>query len=392
MTDGRYAIGLLSGTSLDGVDAACCRVDADGSGRPAGYDVEVVAFHTREYPKELRGRLRAACREGGTVEEACRLNVALGELFADAAAEVLEAAGVAPKAVAVAGSHGQTVRHLPEPEPHPGTDRRSRSTLQLGDGDVIAERLGIRTVSDFRARDVAAGGHGAPLAPVLDLALLAHPEEFRVAQNVGGIGNCTLLPPGGDRAAVRAFDTGPGNVVVDEVVTLLTDGERTYDVDGELAAAGSVSGALVAAFLDAEFFRRTPPKTTGRERFGRSYARRFVAAGRERGLADADIIASATALTARSVADAYNRFVDGSPDRVIVSGGGARNPTLLSMLRERVDCPVEPLDAHGHDADAKEAMLFALLGVAHLAGVPGNVPGATGARRPVVLGKRSPGT
>lgn len=390
MTDGRLAVGVLSGTSLDGVDAACCRVRDDGSGRPAGYVVEVIAFETCPYPNELRDRLRAVCGEDGTVADACRLHVALGEVFAMAATAAIEAAEVAPDEVAVVGSHGHTVRHLPALEPIPGTDRQSRATLQLGDGDVIAERLGIPTVSDFRTRDVAAGGHGAPLAPLIDLALLGHPDEFRIAQNFGGIGNCTLLPPGSDRDAVRAFDTGPGNMVIDEVVTLLTDGKRRYDVDGELAAVGTVSDELVAAFLDEAYFERPPPKTTGREAFGRPYARRFVAAGRERGLDTADIVASATALTARSVAEAYERFVDGSPDRVIVSGGGTRNPTLLSMLRKSVDRPVEPLDAHGHDAEAKEAMLFALLGVAHLDGVPGNVPDATGARRAVCLGKRSP--
>lgn len=391
MSDGRLALGVLSGTSLDGVDAACCRILGDDSGRLANYDVEVLAFHTREYPDELRDRLRDVCGDDGMVDEACQLNVALGEVFADAAAAAIESAGVASEAVTVVGSHGHTVRHLPEPEPRPGLDRISRSTLQLGDGDVIAERLEIQTVSDFRTRDVAAGGHGAPLAPVLDIALLAHPEEYRIAQNVGGIGNCTLLPPEADDESVRAFDTGPGNMVIDEVVSLLTDGEWTYDVDGDRAAAGTVSEALVASFLDAPFFKRTPPKTTGREQFGRSYARRFIAAGRDSGLEDTDIVASATALTARSMADAYERFADGWPDRVIVSGGGARNPTLLSMLREHVDCPVDPLETHGYDADAKEAMLFALLGVAHVDGVPGNLPRVTGAQRAVCLGKRSPG-
>lgn len=387
----RYAVGLMSGTSLDGVDAACCRVRRDPAGDPpTNYDVTVESFVTQSYPDALRDELVALCDdETGTVDAVCRANVGLAELFADAAVDACEDAGVPLDDVAVVGSHGQTVWHAPEPEAIPGTDHRSRSTLQIGDGSVLARRTGAPTVSDFRTADVAVGGHGAPLTPFFDLACLSADDEARALQNIGGIGNCTLLPAAPDRDDATAFDTGPGNMVIDAVVELLTDGAATYDEDGRRAARGSADERLVAAFLDDPYFETPPPKTTGRERFGHDYAREFVAAAHERDLADDDIVASATALTARSIADAYDRFADPYPDRIVVSGGGANNPTLLAMLDDRTDCPVERSESLGVDADAKEAALFALLGVTALDGVPNNVPRATGADRPVTLGKIS---
>ncbi|WP_238398302.1 anhydro-N-acetylmuramic acid kinase [Halorussus salinus] len=387
----RYAVGLMSGTSLDGVDAACCRVARDPTGDPpTNYDVTVESFRTEPYPSALRDELVALCDdETGTVDAVCRANVALAELFADAALDACASAGVAPEEVAVVGSHGQTVWHAPDPEQFPGTDRPARSTLQIGDGDVLARRTGILTVSDFRTADIAAGGHGAPLTPFFDLACLSSDDEARALQNVGGIGNCTLLPPAPGRDDAVAFDTGPGNMVIDAVVELLTDGAATYDEDGRMAARGGVDDGLVSEFLDAPYFDAAPPKTTGRERFGHDYAREFAATARDRDCDDADIVASATALTARSIADAYDRFADPYPDRIVVSGGGANNPTLLDMLDDRTDCPVERLESLGVDSDAKEAALFALLGVTALDGVANNVPRATGADRAVTLGKLS---
>lgn len=387
----RYAVGLMSGTSLDGIDAACCRVRRDPDGDPpTNYEVTVESFRTEPYPDALRDALVELCDdETGTVDAVCRTNAALGDLFADAALAACEDAGVATDDVAVVGSHGQTVWHAPTPESVPGTERESRSTLQIGDGCTIAERTGVPTVSDFRPRDIAAGGHGAPLTPFFDLACLSAADEARALQNVGGIGNCTLLSPAPDREDATAFDTGPGNMVIDAVVELLTDGAATYDEDGRWAAEGAADEKLVSEFLDDPYFEAAPPKTTGRERFGHHYAREFVAAGRDRDCADADIVASATALTARSIADAYDRFADPYPDRIVVSGGGANNPTLLAMLDERTRSPVERLEALGIDGDAKEAALFALLGITALDGVPNNVPRATGAERAVTLGKLS---
>lgn len=386
----RVAVGVLSGTSLDGIDAACCRVTRHDEADPFGYDVAVESFVERAYDRPLRERLVALCDDQtGTVDEVCRMNVALAESFADAAVSAWRDAGLTREAVDVVASHGQTVWHVPEAESLPGVDRRSRSTLQVGDGCLVAERTGVRTVSDFRMADVAAGGHGAPLAPFIDATCFAADDAVRAVQNIGGIGNCTVVPPDPDRGDLVAFDTGPGNMVIDAVVELLTDGERTYDVDGELAATGTVDEELVTTFLDAPYFQQPPPKTTGREQFGHDYARSFVAAARERGLDDASVVASATALTARSIADAYEAFSPRSPDEIVVSGGGAYNPTLLSMLDERAACPVARSGEYGLEADRKEAALFALLAVASLDGVPNNVPAATGADRPVTLGKRS---
>lgn len=387
-------VGLMSGTSLDGVDAACCRVTRPRPVErgtvldPTAYDLTVDGFCTVPYPPSVRERLAELCSEG-TVEQTCRLNAALAAQFADAARQATEAAGVTMNDIDLVASHGQTIRHLPEPERVPGTEEAVRSTLQIGDADALAERLATPVVADFRTADVAVGGQGAPLMPVFDVALLADGAEFRAVQNLGGIGNCTLLPPNPSLSAVRAFDTGPGNMVIDGVVTLLTDGEATYDEDGERAAAGTVDEALVDTFLDDPYFRAEPPKTTGREDFGAAYAERFLSAGRERGLSPASVVASATALTARSVADAYERFAPQMPDRVLVSGGGANNPTLLELLRAELPCPVNRMDEHGFGADAKEGALMALLGAFRIDGTPGNVPSATGADRRVVLGKRS---
>lgn len=390
----RYALGLLSGTSLDGVDAACCRVTNTSERTDAlGYEIEIESFVTREYDRDLRDRLVALCDdETGTVDEVCQMNVAIAEMFADVAAAAWRAAGVDRSEVDVIGSHGQTVWHVPDREPLPGTTDRSRSTFQIGDGCIIAERTGIPTVSDFRMRDIAAGGHGAPLAPFVDAVSFVDSDSFRAIQNIGGIGNCTLLPSSPDLDEVRAFDTGPGNMVIDAVVELLTDGEQTYDIDGEIAAEGSVDRELVDEFLHDPYFREEPPKSTGREYFGYEYARRFITNGRDRDLMDADIVASATALTARSIADAYERFSSEYPDEIYVSGGGAYNPTLMRLLDEKSAAPVRRLRELGVEGDAKEAMLFALLAATRLDDVPNNVPNATGAERPVVMGKLSPGS
>ncbi|WP_227378660.1 anhydro-N-acetylmuramic acid kinase [Haladaptatus halobius] len=385
----RVVVGLMSGTSLDGVDAACCRIRRDGTG-PRGYDASVESFVTRPYDLALRDRIAAVCGDEGTVADACNLNIALGAVFADAATAAAASADVSLADVDAIGSHGQTIRHHPEPRSLPVGDDRLRSTLQIGDGSVIAERTDVETIADFRTADVAAGGHGAPLVPFADLALLADDEAFRVAQNVGGIANCTALPPDPSREDVTAFDTGPGNMVVDGVVERLTDGERTYDRDGRLGRAGTVCDAVLAESLNDDYFRTEPPKSTGREQFGREYAAAFVAACRDRNLSDEDVVATATALTARSIADAYRRFLPRAPDEVVVSGGGAFNPTLVGMLDAEVDAPVRTIDEYGVGADAKEAVAFALLAAAALDGVPNNVPNATGASRPVVMGKRCP--
>lgn len=370
-------VGLMSGTSLDGISAAVVRfAGRHGAG---GYDVELLGFAVTSYGDAQRERLRAAL-VGGSARDYCRLAFDLGDWLADAATAAIAEAGIAKAEIRAIGSHGQTVWHEP-----------GHSTWQIGESAVIAERTGIPVVSDFRVRDVAAGGQGAPLVPIAD-ALLFRGERWRALQNIGGIGNVTVVPPDGDLRSVRAFDTGPGVAVLDSVVRQLAP-SLPYDVDGKLAAAGTELPDVVDELLQHPYFRAEPPKSTGRELFDAAYVARFIERCRARAAhpSDADVVATATALTARSIADAYARFVPEPIDEVLVSGGGAKNPALLSMLRQYVaPLAVSTFDEHYFDGEAKEAVAFALLAHLHLEGRAGNVVGATGAVGPRVLGKLTP--
>lgn len=393
-------LGLISGTSADGIDAALVRI----TGRGRGAAIDLLAFESYPYPAEIRAELMALYDPSAphAVARLCSMNVIIGGLFADAALAVCATGGVAANDLHVVGSHGQTVWHQPEPEAH--LPLSVRSTLQIGDPATISARVGAPVISDFRSSDIAAGGHGAPLASYFDWVVLSHPERARAVQNIGGIGNVTYLPPGGDITAVRAFDTGPGNMVIDELVRLLTNGHLEYDADSALARGGTPDEALLERLLADPYFQAEPPKTTGRELYGLPFAQRLLAdAGlrpgtlapgsqepdEERQRAQ-DLIATATALTARSIAEAYRRWL---PDvaEVFVNGGGARNPLLMETLADLfTPVPVAPLDVEGVNARAKEAMAFALMAHDALAGVPTNVPAATGAHRPAILGTLTP--
>jgi anhydro-N-acetylmuramic acid kinase len=375
----------MSGTSADGIDAVVAELKGCGRGLGARLRAHV---HT-PFPVKFRQHVLHACLHG-TVTEICELNFALGERFADAALAVIREAGLKPAQITAIGSHGQTVHHLPNAK-HP-------STLQIGEPCVIAERTGITTVADFRVRDMATGGQGAPLVPFTDWALFTDEVRPRVVQNVGGIGNLTFLPPRARIAEVLAFDTGPGNMVMDAVVTTLTHGKLTFDRDGKLAARGKVSEALLAECMKHPFIRRRPPKTTGREEFGEMFVREFLAKACKLRLSRADIVATATAFTAESIADAYRRFVfpNLAPTQlkelqVILGGGGAKNPTLRRRLSERLGVgEILTHEDFGIPDSAKEALAFAILAHATLHGQPSNVIGSTGARRTVVLGKIVP--
>jgi len=377
-------IGLMSGTSADGVDAAL--VDIGGTGHKL--IVKLLAFRTFPYPAPFRVRLLEAMARG-TVADACHLNVVLGEWFARAALRALKAAKIPPHRVALIGLHGQTLHHLPRPRREPGLGT-VRSTLQLGAPAIIAERTGITTVADFRSRDMAAGGEGAPLAPYLHALLFRHPSRSRAVVNIGGISNLTYLPAGGGLGEVRAFNTGPGNMVIDGVARYITAGRQTFDFGGRLTHGGTPHAELLQTLLEYPFLRRRPPKSTGREEFGERFLDLFLRQGKLLGLSDADLAATATAYTARTIADAL-KFLPRPVEEVFISGGGAKNPTLMRMLQATIGVPVRPIEALGWDGRALEAVAFAVFAYQHVKGVPCNLPQVTGAKRAVVLGTIVPG-
>lgn len=368
-------VGLMSGTSLDGISAAVARFRDASDGR---IDVDLLAHTSRPYTSAQRTRLTAALGAGAP-SEYCRLNFDLGGWLADAAIEVMAEAGIARDDIAAIASHGQTIWHEP-----------GHSTWQWGEAAVIAERTGIDVISDFRVRDVAAGGQGAPLVPIADAMLFSSESEWRGLQNLGGIGNVTVVPPHGQIESVRAFDTGPGVAVIDAVTRAIRP-DLTYDVDGKLARAGKPNTRIVAELLKHPYFSAAPPKSTGRELFNSDYVQRLIAAARAAGGNDEDIVATAVQLTAESIGDAYRRFIAEPVREVLVSGGGAKNPALFAAI-ETAASPivVRHFDDVYFDGEAKEAVAFALLGYLHVMKRPGNVPTATGARGPRVLGKRTP--
>lgn len=384
-------IGLMSGTSMDGIDAAIVTIVDKHAGSVA---VELEAFATTPYSADIRSALGALIANDTSaraphlvVRDLCALNFAIGEAFASAAISI---AGDKLASVDLIGSHGQTVYHLPDDD---GASGFVRSTLQIGEPAVITARTGITCVADFRVADVAAGGQGAPLVSYADFLLLADAVENRVALNIGGIANLTVLPAGAEVGKVYAFDIGPGNVLIDLAVAHLTGGAKRFDDRGAIAARSAVCLPLLDWLNSHQYFARSSPKTTGRETFGEAYFEEVLDAARGFGANGDQVIASLTASTAAQIA----KSVPASVDRVIVSGGGASNDMLMALLRsafaERSPSPpiVSLADEFGMPADAKEAMAFAMLARETILGRPGNVPGATGARRPAILGKIVPG-
>ena len=377
-------VGLISGTSADGIEAAVVEIN----GAPPELKWRLLKHLHIVHSKTLRDEIVACFRpETGSVDRLCALNFAIGEAFARAALRAIESAGLTPSQVDLIGSHGQSLWHIP--------DGPNASTLQLGEPAVIVERTGITTISNFRTRDMAAGGQGAPLVPLLDVLLLSHPTLTRAAQNIGGIGNVTYLPPTtlpcdageGRGGGPFAFDTGPGNMLIDYAARRATDGAWTFDRDGTLAAQGRVDDALLTELMTEPFLAQKPPKTTGPELFGAQYGAPVWERAKSRGLRNEDIIATMTAFTAHSIARSYRDFLPTRPDEVIVSGGGALNPVLMQMLRDQL-APARVLtsDDFGLPTEAKEAIAFAVLAYETWYSRPGNVPAATGARHPVILG------
>jgi len=366
------------------VDAALVEIEGEG--------VEDVGFRlvhavTVPYDEPRREAIHGAIL-AGSADALCGIHADLGEWLGEAAVRVCDEAGVARERVAAVGSHGQTIWHRP-----PAEGRRG-ATLQLGDPATIAERTGCAVVSDFRTRDMAAGGQGAPLVPWVDQVLFSLPGRSRALQNIGGIGNVTWVPPRGSAESCFAFDTGPGNALIDAAVELATGGRLTFDRDGQLAARGEVDRALLEELLRHPYFGQEPPKSTGREEFGRPFVLRLAEAVQPEGDGDwLDLIATLTELTARTIADAYRRWLlPRGVDEAVMTGGGARNPTLVARIRDLLHpLPVLGGEVLGVDPEQKEAVAFAVLAWAHLRGIPANVPAATGAAGPRVLGSYTPG-
>lgn len=374
----RLVVGLMSGTSADGIDAVLTRITGCG----LSTNVEQLGFYFQPFDAATRQAILASCSgsSGGT-RDICLLGTHLGRLYAEAVRELLKQTGT--KKIDLIGSHGQTVYHIPDDTAYLGGT--VRGTLQIGDPSYLAEEFGCPVVSDFRVRDMAAGGLGAPLVPYTEFLLYRSETEDVALQNIGGIGNVTLLPAGCLLENIIAFDTGPGNMVMDALASLLTNGKLTYDDGGRLAASGHVIPDMLRWMLEDPYLAKKPPKTTGREYFGQDYVKKLLAFGDYPLM---DILATATAFTAQSIALSLRRFAPRLPDRLVIGGGGSRNPTLLRFLQEALpEVRVQVQEDLGFSSDAKEAVAFAILANEALFGICNNAPSATGARHGVVMGR-----
>lgn len=378
---------MMSGSSVDGIDAALVRV----TGCCEATRFDLVDFVCRDFSDDERRLVLDLFDYGSsTVDKVCLMNALLGELFADAVRQVLEQTRTRPADVDAVGVWPQMVYHLPaRSNPQEIAGYRIGAALQLGDLNVVAERTGITAIGSFSARDIAAGGNGAPLTGLGDYVVYHHPERNRVVQNIGGIANANYVPAEGGLDAVTGFDTGPGNMVIDEVVRQVTGGVQQLDRDGEMARAGQVDRRLLDRLMLEPFIQASPPKAAGREQYGAHFAKQLIEGGRSQGLRDADLVATATALTVEAIATSYERFFlpRGPIDEVIVGGGGAYNPALLEMLRARVAPITVAIDEdYGISSFAKEAIYMALVTNEVIMGHPNNVPSVTGAVRPVTMG------
>lgn len=383
------AIGLMSGTSVDGIDAALIEI----SGYGAGTKIRLVDFINAPFESNIREAIFELFHVStATVDKIGYMNFLLGELFASAAFAVAQKAGVKMEQVDFIGSHGQTIYHMPEVCGKDGF--AIRYTVQIGEGAVIAARTGIVTVTDFRTADIAAGGQGAPLVPYTEYVLFADKHHNILLQNIGGISNVTLLPAGSAMDQVLAFDTGPGNMVIDGLVKLMTGGRLSMDINGEMAAQGEVNHDLLNCLLNDPYLDLKPPKSTGREYFGEAYVAKTAKLAEEKGISASDTLATVTFLTAAFTRESYRRYIKPfcKVDKLITGGGGSYNPVLMRYLREEMGkegVAVRTQEEEGCNSDAKEAVAFAVLANETLHGQTNNIPEATGARRKVIMGKIS---
>lgn len=375
-------IALMSGTSVDSIDGVLVEIGGDLP------DVAVKVLHIsqREWPSALRSRLLGVMAPAtAATAEMCELNILVAREFAALANEVADSGPVRRDQIAAIASHGQTICHLP-----PGLDRAIGSTLQIGDVSAIAQIAGLPTIGNFRTADMAVGGQGAPLVPFADRILLSDAARFRCIQNIGGIANVTFLPPrSAPDSPVIAFDTGPGNMLLDALASIASKGAKSFDDKGQRAASGKVDAALLAKLQTHHFFSKAPPKSTGREDFGRQLALRLT--DENPAMPPENLLATAAELTAWSVADAYRRFLPRFPDDVILCGGGIYNDDLVGRINRHLfpagNAGVQFVDSFGIPNKAREAVCFAILGWAWLRNFPGNLPEVTGAARPVLCGQ-----
>lgn len=380
-------LGLMSGTSADGIDVALARV----SGAPPQLRAKLLGHTSFNFPPALRKEiLRIAEQQPISAGELSQLNFRLGHVYADTVLAACKKFRVAPSHINLIGNHGQTIFHQGQPAPYFG--KPTASTLQIGEGSVIAARTGITTIGDFRPADMALGGQGAPLVPYLDYLLYRHPKLGRVSLNLGGIANITVIPASTKSSEVFAFDTGPANMLIDALVQHFTRGRRRYDKNARLAQVGRSIPALLNELMKDPYLKLAPPKSTGREYYGRAYVQRLLALGRKHHAKPNDLIRAATIFTALSIVDALHRFVlrKHKIQQLVVSGGGAHNPLILAQLSAALPgIEILPSSQLGVPEDAKEAFAFALLAYETFHRRPANLPSATGARGPAILGKIS---
>ncbi len=380
-------LGMMSGTSADGIEVALARI----SGAPPSLNAKLLGHTSVKFPHALRKEiLRVAEQHATTAGELSQLNFRLGEVFADAALAACRKFRVSPKRIELIGNHGQTIFHQGRPAPYFGSS--TASTLQIGEPSVIAAGTGITTVGDFRPADMALGGQGAPLVPYVDYLLYRHAKLGRVSLNLGGIANITVLPRACKPQQVFAFDTGPANMLIDALVSRFTHERQRFDKNAHFAAQGRSNPALLNKLMLDPYLKLAPPKSTGREYFGHAYLKNLLSLGQRHRANPNDLIRAATIFTALSVVDALHRFVlpKTKIDQLIVSGGGAHNPLIVAQISAALPgVDVLPSSRLGVPEDAKEAFAFALLAYETFHQRPANLPSATGARGPAILGKIS---
>jgi len=387
--DSRNVIGLMSGTSFDGIDA--CLVKITGNGLST--EIEIIEFETYPYKEEIRELIFDASKEQtGRVDKICQLNFTLGKLFADTAGQIAEKSSIPISDIDIIGSHGQTIYHISSLKEK--ADKKVRSTLQIAEPSIIAQETGVTTVADFRTRDIAAGGEGAPLVPYADFILFGKDGIGRAVQNIGGIANVTFLPAGCSINEIIAFDNGPGNMIIDRFAEIITEGKLKYDKDGELASKGKLNQDLLERLCSHPYLSIPPPKSTGREDFGIQFSDNLYEELKRDNVDFLDTITTVTVFTAKSISDSYRKYIQPSYklSEVVMSGGGVYNPILFQFLKEYLEnINIRKVEEFGIPSDAKEALAFAILANETICGNPGNVPSATGARERVVLGKIIPG-